>query len=99
MYPPFRASWQKVIKPCISFPLLPLKFRTVGFPQYGFKQAVRYVLRGPCAATLTCPQWLSPPCRFHSASKRHSWFLTPHTCPVALGSASGYIVRRPHRLL
>ena len=25
--------------------------------------------------------------------------LTPHTCPVALGSASGYIVRRPHRLL
>src|SRR2546423_8730924 len=25
--------------------------------------------------------------------------LTPHTCPVALGSARGCIVRRPHRLL
>ena len=31
--------------------------------------------------------------------RRHSRFLTPHTCPVALGSASGYIVRQPHRLL
>ena len=31
--------------------------------------------------------------------RRHSRFLTPHTCPVALGSASGCIVRQPHRLL
>src|SRR6266853_104882 len=29
-----------VIRPFISFPLLPLKFRTVGFPQYGFKRDV-----------------------------------------------------------
>ncbi len=34
MYRPFRASWQTVIKPSTSFPLPPLKFRTVGFPQY-----------------------------------------------------------------
>jgi hypothetical protein len=31
--------------------------------------------------------------------RRHSRLLTPHTCPVALGSASGCIVRRPHCLL
>ena len=31
--------------------------------------------------------------------RRHSRRLTPHTCPVALGSASGYVVRQPHRLL
>jgi hypothetical protein len=30
-----------VIRPSIPFPLPPLKFRTVGFPQYGFKQAVK----------------------------------------------------------
>src|SRR6058998_1316286 len=32
MYLPFRASWQTVIRPSTSFPLPPLKFRTVGFP-------------------------------------------------------------------
>ena len=29
-----------VISPFISIPLPPLKFRTVGFPQYGFKRDV-----------------------------------------------------------
>ena len=29
-----------------TFPLLPLKFRTVGFPQYGFKRVVSRDLRG-----------------------------------------------------
>jgi hypothetical protein len=28
-----------------TFPLPPLKFRTAGFPQYGFKQAVSRALR------------------------------------------------------
>ena len=37
--------------------------------------------------------------RSRTCVRRHSRLLTPHTCPVALGSASGYIVRRPHRLL
>ncbi len=37
MYPPFPAAWHKTIRPCITFPAPPLKFRTSGFPQYGFK--------------------------------------------------------------
>jgi hypothetical protein len=37
--------------------------------------------------------------RSRTCVRRHSRLLMPHTCPVALGSASGYIVRRPHRLL
>ena len=37
MYPPFPVSWQMVIRPCVTFPARPLKFRTAGFPQYGFK--------------------------------------------------------------
>src|SRR5258707_12607591 len=37
--------------------------------------------------------------RSRTCVPRHSRRLTPHTCPVALGSASGYIVRQPHRLL
>jgi len=45
MFRPFRVAWQKAIRPSISFPLPPLKFRTVGFPQYGFKQAVGYAFR------------------------------------------------------
>jgi len=37
VYPPFGASWQMAARPCDTFPLTPLKFRTAGFPQYGFK--------------------------------------------------------------
>jgi len=37
--------------------------------------------------------------RSRTCVRRHSRLLTPHTCPVALGSANGCIVRRPHRLL
>ncbi len=37
--------------------------------------------------------------RSRASARRHSRLLTPHTCPVALGSASGSAVRRPHRLL
>ena len=33
------------IRPCITFPQTPLKFRTAGFPQYGFKPAVGGHLR------------------------------------------------------
>ncbi len=40
MSPPFRAAWQMAARPCITFPLPPLKFRTAGFPQYGFKPDV-----------------------------------------------------------
>lgn len=53
--------------------------------------------------TLTSPQWRSRPRAFYSvgglASKRHTQLLTPHTRPVALGSAIGSVVQRPRRLL
>jgi len=52
---------------------------------------------------LTQPQWRSRPCAFLFRSgtgvPRHSWLLTPHTRPVALGSADGCSVRQPLRLL
>ena len=95
-------AWQMAIRPCLSFPLPPLKFRTAGFPQYGFKQAVKCTLRrlqGRFDA-LTVAIW---PSRVSSvvglASNRHDWLLTPHTRPVALGSASGCSVRQPLSLL
>lgn len=85
-----------------SFPLLPLKFRTAGFPQYGFKRAVSRALRHLSGA-LTRPQWRSLPCALNSvvghSPKRHARLLTPPTRPGALGSASGSSVRQPLRLL
>ena len=84
------------------FPRPPLKFRTAGFPQYGFKRAVNGALRH-LAMTLTPSQWRSRPCAFcfrsPACAGRHPRLLTPPTRPVALGSASGCSVRRPHRLL
>ena len=44
---PFRAAWQMAIRPFTPFPPPPPKFRTAGFPQYGFKQAVSRDLHGP----------------------------------------------------
>jgi hypothetical protein len=55
-----------------TFPLPPLKFRTVGFPQYGFKRAVSRALR-LVAETLTRPQWRSPLSAFP--------FRNPSFCP------------------
>ena len=37
MCPLFRAAWQMATKPCVTSPAPSLKFRTAGFPQYGFK--------------------------------------------------------------
>ena len=37
--------------------------------------------------------------RNRTCVRRHSRLLTPHTRPVALGSAGGFAVRQPHRLL
>src|SRR5258705_1680514 len=90
-----------VIRPFMSFPLPPLKFRTVGFPQYGFKQAVRSALhhRGDFDVSTVAFSPVRVLFRSRTCVRRHSRFLTPHTCPVALGSANGCIVRRPLRLL
>ena len=101
MYLPFRASWQTVIRPSTSFPPPPLRFRTAGFPQYGSKRAVSSDLR--CTGNLYAAtvEFSSVSVLFRSRTcvRRHSRLLTPHTRPVALGSASGYSVRQPHRLL
>ena len=89
------------IRPFTPFPPPPLKFRTAGFPQYGFKRVVSSDLHGSrhlYAATVE----ISPVsvCSVVGLSpKRHSPSLTRHTRPVALGSASGCSVRRPPRLL
>jgi len=37
VYPLFRVACQMVTRPCNTSPASPLKFRTSGFPQYGFK--------------------------------------------------------------
>jgi hypothetical protein len=98
---PFERRGKMAIRPFTPFPPPPLKFRTAGFPQYGFKRAVSSDLHGPChlyAATVA----ISPVsvCSVVGLSpKRHSPSLTRPTRPVALGSASGYSVRQPHRLL
>ena len=83
-----------------SFPPPPLKFRTAGFPQYGFKLA-------PATATFA-PRAYRPPLRL--LSECGVWSVVglrqaaPHpsdraTSPVALGSPTGYSVRPAHRLL
>jgi hypothetical protein len=99
MYQSFRTSWQMVIRPSTSFPLPPLKFRTAGFPQYGFKPV-------PAAATFaSCTRLAYRPSL--SAGRLPACFpavsgagvSVPSTGPVALGSPSGYIVRSAQRLL
>ena len=83
-----------------TFPLPPLKFRTVGFPQCGFKRPVRRALHPGTRSFDTAPVEISAT-RVDSvvglSPKRHARPLTPHTRP--LGSASGCIVHQPHRLL
>src|SRR6266542_2994599 len=104
MYRPFRASWQTVIRPFTSFPLPPLKFRTVGFPQYGFKPAsgnghLRVRRRARLEAVtvgISFPGVLSV---VGLATNRHRELLTTTAGPVALGSPAGCIVRPARRLL
>jgi hypothetical protein len=77
-----------------TFPLPPLKFRTVGFPQYGFKQALRRDLRRPKSdlnvgysgrlrpARLVRIQAARPTTGFHAPAQ---WPLAP---PAVMLSAS-----------
>src|SRR5215218_892087 len=105
MYQPFRAAWQRVIRPSTSFPPPPLRFRTAGFPQYGSKRACQMspsAMRPRRVIDILRPVRRSPTyCSVHWAcapSERAERRLRP-TRPVALGSASGYAVHQPHRLL
>jgi hypothetical protein len=97
------------IRPCITFPPPSLKFRTAGFPQYGFKPAVGGHLRPrgligapkPFQSSLTVAQKGNR--RTASASRRDP---SRRTGPEALGSATegfhlptGCAVPSRHRLL
>jgi hypothetical protein len=46
-YQPFPASWQKAIRPCITFPQAPLSSRTVGFPESGWQPVMLRCYRDP----------------------------------------------------
>jgi hypothetical protein len=87
---PFGRRGKMAIRPFTPFPPPPLKFRTAGFPQDGFKRAVSSDLqdsRPLYAATVEIS-----PMRGHAvvglSSKRHAPSLTRLTRPVALGSAA-----------
>jgi hypothetical protein len=98
---PFGRRGKMAIRPFTPFPPPPLKFRTVGFPQYGFKQAVRGALRHlPMALTL--PQWLFRRRTFCSvvglASGGMRASVSTHL-PSGPWLRRFFIVRWPHRLL
>jgi len=85
------------------FPAPPLKFRTAGFPQYGFKPAIR---RRPSPIRAYTPPWKEPfapdPLRVsRNRIKDPSGIRSvgPSTDPEALGSPAGYSVPPGHRLL
>ena len=76
------------------FPPPPLKFRTVGFPQYGFKRGVMRDLRpGTYTRTklATGPPW--------PQAARASRSAGPAPRPEALGSPPGSVVPAGHRVL
>ncbi len=96
---PFRASWHMASRPCTSFPLPPLKFRTASFPQYGFKPVsapATFTGRTLPAYRPALPAGRLPACIPAVSGAGAS---VPSTGPVALGSPSGCIVRSAHRLL
>jgi hypothetical protein len=104
MCPPFRASWQMAVRPSILFPSPPLKFRTAGFPQYGFKPdrpaatfAAFAVYRRPVA--LSAPALLAPNGGNRRLAAAYRQVPAGRSDPEALGSASGYSVPSRLRLL
>jgi len=107
MYPLFRAAWQMPTKPCITSPAPSLKFRTAGFPQYGFKAGISDAafLRQPSRAVCFRPS-CSP--RRHSTSvQSRSYPLGeappckqhPSLYPRGPRSGPGYVVPIRHRLI
>ena len=85
--------------PCsiIVFSPPSLKFRTAGFPQYGFKREVRRDLRPGDALTYTRRQCVRGK-PMVLADKRSAPSPT-RSRPEALGSPAGYVVRPGRRLL
>ena len=86
------------IRPCITFPRPPLKFRTAGFPQYGFKPVVGgnlrphaglYAAQASSALAHNSPVGQSPHCVGVEASSvqthrpRGPWLGSGLCCPAA----------------
>jgi hypothetical protein len=69
----------------------PVRLQTGGQPRPSLPQQL---IRGP-SGDLVRARFI----RSRTCVRRHARLLTPHIRPVALGSASGYAVRQPHRLL
>jgi hypothetical protein len=94
MYQPFRAAWQMATRSCNTFPPPSVKFRTVGFPQYGFKtrsprrpscehNALRLIRRASATLEPCSHCWHSPRvvCRRTSKS-RGPWLAGRLCCPA-----------------
>ena len=107
MYPPFRTTWQMTTKPCITFPVPPLKFRTAGFPQYGYKAGLsdgaflRKAARTVCFRP-SCSPWrnrLSVLCRSYPLGVAPPLKRFPPLYPRGPRSGAGYVVPLPHCLI
>ena len=95
--------------PKSTFPAPPLKFRTSGFPQYGFKprfnrdlhdEVPRLSARPACARYPAAYTRLKS-MHWHPVARRHVWRLPWHGLlgPEALGSPGGSVVLPARRLL
>ena len=85
----------------LVFPPPPLKFRTAGFPQYGFKREVRAPTFAepktrliPSASPGPCPLWPRRACGLLGGGRSPR-----RSRPEALGSPAGYVVPPGRRLL
>lgn len=83
------------------FPPLPLKFRTAGFPQYGFKRGTRPGIFAeltarlvPGASSSPCPLWPRRACLLLGGGRSPE-----RSRPEALGSPAGCAVPPGHSLL
>ena len=92
----------------LTFPAPPLKFRTVGFPQYGFKRKIRRDLRPWTLEIKRMTRIPSVPTNLYAA-RVHLFLARVAQClrvprgglfrPEALGSPGGYVVPPGHHLL
>ena len=98
--PPFGASWQMAARPCDTVPRSSLKFRTAGFPRYGFKpDTIRRHLRR-LRRLIGGRLHRVPPGLAVSRTVSGRGAVHPvRSDPEALGSASGYAVPSRRRLL
>jgi hypothetical protein len=90
VYPSFRTSWQMGIGPCSTFPVPSLKFRTAGFPQYGFKPVVNGNLRPRASARAYMPPKLLP----FPLTVAHCG-QSPHCVGVEAGAVQAHRSRGP----